>query len=587
MRCFALTLALLFGLGCSASRLSPMLSPKAEQLFSQLHNIRKNPHLTVQDYVAVSDGAMIASESREASAIGAAILERGGNAIDAAIATSFALAVIRPQATGIGGGGFALYTVKGGEPKFLDMRERAPAAATRSDYFSQGKYLPERSRFGGTSVGVPGLVAGLSFLYEHYRSGAVSWSELVLPAARLAERGFVPYPHFASSEEWLRAQQKKAPLKSRVALLHHLSSTANRYRNPALGKTLRTIARSGKSGFYSGAVADSLVDTVQRFGGRLTKEDLHEYEVYELSPLRRTVREHEIFTAPPPSSGGIITLQALAVLSQYDSKHPLEVSTLALRGEVLRRAFAYRATAYGDPRFVQNRTEHYLSDTFIAELSQHVHRERFQRANDASAPETPRPSPGNTTHFSIIDRMGNAISSTQSVNYFFGSGLLDPQSGVLLNNTLDDFSFQAGSENSFGLLGGEANQFAPKKTPLSSMTPTLVQRDGEVVLALGSPGGPRIISAVTNVLAYSLLFDLPPAQSVFAPRVHHQWSPDILVFDSGHLSRQEKQLLEDHGAVMEETDYGIGAVSAVFREGPFRIGVSDPRREPGPLGINP
>lgn len=532
---------------------------------------------------------MVASESWRASQIGAEVIEAGGNAVDAAIAVSFALSVIRPHATGIGGGGFALLKEPSKEAKFIDFRERAPQAGNLQDYFDGTNFDANRSRFGGLAVGTPGLPAGLEYLYNHYGSGKIPWKSLVTPAVEIAENGIATYPHLNGAIEWFAKNTPVGQQESfATASLLNIFKSPPPFRNVDLAKALRDISNSGSHSFYHGEIALDIVSTAQKNGGKITLHDLESYQVIERSVVQGHYGPYEIIGAPPPSSGGPVTIQVLNMLEPFlrpggplcsqNSVNDDEV--IALKVKALRRAFEDRAVAYGDPAFWENDISKYLSKEY-AKSRMTMSGENFPpQTTSISAPQQ------NTSHFSIVDSEGMVVSSTQSINYFFGAGIMSGRFGIILNNTIDDFSFTESAENIFGLVGGKANLFAPAKTPLSSMSPTIVMKDGDVFAVLGSPGGSKIISAVIQVILNSTCHQLSPSEAVFSPRVHHQGTPNILLLDSGGFSKGTISSLQRAGYSIEETDYGIGAVSAVFRDlsSGELTGVSDPRREAGPFG---
>lgn len=543
-----------------------------------------------ESFVAQGEHAMVVTEGEEPTRIGVEILRQGGNAIDAAIAVSFALSVYRPQSTGLGGGGFALiYFKKENCFAAVDMRECAPLKAT-SDMYS-GKEESKSSTIGAFSVATPGLVAGLYEMHEKYGSRKLTWAQLVEPSVKLARDGFPVYPHLAGCIEWL---VEKQIFDSYPSTKKHLSredgkplAIGDRYTNIELANTLEIIARKGKDGFYQGDIAREIVSSVKEAGGILTQEDLDSYLVKYRIPVRGSYRGYEIYSMPPPSSGGVHIVQMLNVFENYDvnALGCDSARTVHLKAEVMRRAFADRSEYLGDPDFFPVPIAGLTSKKYARHLSEGISMERAS-PSDKVTPGSPEAfEKTSTTHFSIIDRHGNAVSSTQTVNYYFGSAMLAGKTGFFLNNEMDDFSIKPGVPNLFGMVGGEANRIEPLKRPLSSMSPTIVLKDGKVMLILGSPGGSRIITAVLNVIVNALDHKMPLRDAVFAPRVHHQWRPDQISLERGGFGETLKKRLGAMGHVVEEVQ-SIGNVSAVMVD-PVTgkiTGIADPRREGKPTG---
>lgn len=543
-----------------------------------------------------------------ASAVGVEILEAGGNAADAAVATALALAVVYPQAGNLGGGGFALWVPHSGEATALDFREVAPETAMPDRFRNaEGEVDPELSKSGPLAVGVPGSPAGLWALYQTHGSKRLSWQALCEPAIRLAEEGFV-------ADSFLEAGLRSATVRRRMQRSPAALSLfypggiplirGQRVVQPELADTLRRLAEQGPDGFYRGLTATLLVQEIERQlleaedpRSWITSTDLEGYEVRWRDPLRGVFRGREVVSMPPPSSGGIVLLQVLAVLEGFPVAAQLSDSRIALRGverdgadpgfnprilhwwiEALRRSFAARAEYMGDPDHVQVPTEELLSPGWVARCRLSI----GEQAMPSIAPFLPEPPPEGpqTTHLSVLDRGGNAVSLTTTLNSSFGAGILVEGAGFLLNNEIDDFAHQGGVPNQFGLVGSEANGIAAKKRPLSSMTPAVVRRhDGSVELVVGSPGGPRIITSVLAVVLRTLMFDQDLETAVTAPRFHQQWKPERTEFELGWRPGLLEGLDADHGHPLREVDRTWASVQAIgVLDNGEPVGVSDPRR---------
>lgn len=525
----------------------------------------------IQPHVAYSTHAMVASENKVTSEIARDILSRGGNAIDAAVAISFALSVYRPHSTGLGGGGFLLlYRAEHQDTLFLDFRERAPKAVTEEAFQAHtgDVYDPLYS-------GTPGIVAGLWEI--HKRFGSLPWRNLVAPSIQLAKNGFAVYPKLASAisyaskrKAWHRYPKTKALLTGRQGAPLQKGEFLIQ---EELARSLTLIADQGPHAFYRGPLAEQIAGN-----GFITKEDLASYRPLYRTPLATSSAEYTVVSAPLPSSGGIVLGQFFGILSKIGTKYrPGSVEDVHQRAEVLKLAFSDRAKYLGDPGYSDIPVSMLLSDEHLSALAKQFAEDKVIEVDSSHSTD---PTSTTTTHFSIFDSQGNVVSSTQSINLFFGSGALAGDTGIFLNNTLDDFSL--GKANAFGLLGQSANSIEPGKTPLSSMSPTIVFRNKKPVIALGSPGGPMIISAVANVLLNSLEFGLSPEESVAAPRVHHQWSPNKLYLETENQERTKRLKALGHKVASRQ----IGNVSAVFMapNGEL-IGVSDPRYDGAPAGF--
>ena len=473
--------------------------------------------------VGLSQQAVAMPDSYSADAA-MQVLQEGGNAIDAAITAQFVLAVTLPEAGNVGGGGFM--TIKFEDSTdFLDYREMAPENAHRDMYLDeQGNVKPHESLFGAKASGIPGTVAGMWAAHKKY--GTLDWERLLAPAVDLAEQGFVVHEKLANNIDHYIERTKEASINNNFSEYFAHAKAGTTFKQPELAKTLKAIQQQGKDGFYKGDVAKHIVDFMQQNGGLITYEDLLAYKAVWRKPLHLNWQGYELVTAPPPSSGGVAVAQWIGMLEAYDATHdlPAQNSTeyIHVMSEIGKRVFADRAEYMGDPDFVSVPVEALTDANYIT-----------QRAADiqpTSISDTPSVKPGlkeseDTTHFSIMDRWGNAVANTTTINLTFGSGVVVTGAGFLLNDEMDDFSAKPGVPNFFGAVGGEANAIEPYKRMLSSMTPTLVTKDDQVVLVTGSPGGTTIISSVTQSLLNALLYDMSAEEAVNSPRFHHQLLP--------------------------------------------------------------
>ncbi|MGB8614894.1 MAG: gamma-glutamyltransferase [Pseudolabrys sp.] len=485
--------------------------------------------------ILAHNGMVVAQEQRSAR-IGIEILDRGGNAVDAAVAVGFALAVTYPRAGNIGGGGFmVIHLGKTGEDAAIDYRETAPAAATETMFLdANGEPDPKKSRDSGLSVGVPGTVAGLALAHAKYGSGKLSLAELIEPAIELARNGVEIVDDIADTLPL--AQPRIARWHSSAPVFLNSDGTVlmpgQDLLQPDLAITLRAIASDGPKGFYEGPVAEKIVAAVRKAGGVMTTEDIKNYRAILREPVRGTYRGYDIVSMPPPSSGGVHLIEMLNILEGYDLAKLPRGESLHVLAEVMKRAYADRATFMGDPDSVKMPVAGLISKKYAAALRTQI----GNRATPATEVRSGNPADfegQNTTHFSVIDSAGNAVSNTYTLNFSYGLGLVAEGTGVLLNNELDDFTSKPGTANAYGLVGYNANLPGPGKRPLSSMTPTIVMKDGKPFLITGSPGGSRIISTVLQIIVNVIDFHLPVDQAVSAPRVHHQWQPDELSAEPG------------------------------------------------------
>lgn len=514
--------------------------------------------------------AIVVSVHQEASRVGSEIMQRGGNAVDAAVATGFALAVVHPAAGNIGGGGFMLFRKANGETHFLDYREKAPKAASRDMYLdAQGNVTPKASLVGYKAIGVPGSVAGLLYAQEHW--GKLSLKAVMEPAIRLARDGvrvtyeesrYMHDPELANFPDSKRIFQRDG----------NYYEPGEVFRQPELARTLERIAANPKANeFYKGAMARELAAEIQKGGGLITAEDLAEYEVKERQPIKGTYRGYEIISAPPPSSGGITMMETLNILEGYElgKMGNRSADSMHVTAEAFRRAFFDRSELLGDPDFNQIPVAQLIDKKYAASWresldmlhatdSKDVHRPagfgELDRSAALHSPYTGHES-NNTTHYSIVDSEGNAVSVTTTLNESFGSAVTAGKLGFLLNDEMDDFTSKPGVPNGYGLLQGEANAIAPGKRPLSAMTPTIVLKDGKLFMVLGSPGGPRIISTVANILMGVIDYGQDIQQAVNAPRFHHQWQPDEIDIERNGISPDTIKLLQARGHKVKAEGY--------------------------------
>ncbi|MBK5934292.1 gamma-glutamyltransferase 1 [Rhodovulum imhoffii] len=528
-----------------------------------------------------AENGMVAAQERVAAEVGLEILQQGGNAVDAGVAVAFALAVTLPRAGNLGGGGFMLvHDAQTGETKAIDYREMAPSAAERDMFLdAEGNADSTLSRFHGLAVGVPGTVAGMQMALEEY--GTMSLAQVVAPAIRLAEEGIVVTAGLSDSLIALEDRLKKWPSTGKI--FYHEDGTFFRpgemLVQADLARTLKAIAAEGPDGFYKGPVAEKIATAVQEAGGRITMEDMSNYTAALREPVRGDYRGYEIVSMPPPSSGGAHIIQILNMLEGYPIGYlgHNSADTIHLMAEAMKRAYADRSEYLGDSDFV---------DVPLSEITSKAYAEAI-RAQISRSVATPSSSigPGDlapyesdqTTHFSVVDKDGNAVSNTYTINFSYGSGLVAEGTGVLLNNEMDDFSAKPGVPNAYGLIGGDANAVEPGKRPLSSMSPTLVLRNGEVFLVTGSPGGARIITTVLQVIMNVIDHGMNIAEASTAPRIHHQWLPEEIRIEDG-ISRDTIAILETRGhKVVQKPVMGSSQSIMIDPETGLRLGASDPR----------
>jgi gamma-glutamyltranspeptidase/glutathione hydrolase len=527
--------------------------------------------------------AMVASVDVIASRVGADIMKRGGNAVDAGVAVALTLAVTWPEAGNIGGGGFMLVRKPDGTEEALDYRERAPLAATRDMYLDAGgNIIKDASLVGYKAIGVPGTVAGLAL--AHKRHGKLPWADLVEPARKLAADGFPVSQYLVRSLTVKRTMERlqKFPESWRI-----FERNGKPYQvgeilvQPELAATLARIQKD-PSDFYRGETARLMVADMQAHGGMVTAEDFARYQPNVRKPLHGMYRGCEIITMPPPSSGGIALIEMLNMLEPYDLKSmgwhsSQQVHTVV---EVMRRAYADRARFLGDADFVSVPSSGLMSRAWAEQRRKDIDAARASDSKAVATGEPARYESPQTTHFTIIDPDGTVVASTYTLNESYGSAVTAPGTGFLLNDEMDDFTSKPGVPNVYGLIQGEANAIAPQKRPLSSMTPTIVMKDGNVLLAVGSPGGSTIINTALQAIVNVVDFDMNIQEAVDSPRFHHQWLPDKIYWEPFEFSRDTVDALEKMGHLFSEKPDFIGDAQAIAVDpkGGERLGAADPRR---------
>ncbi len=525
---------------------------------------------------------MVVAQEKIAARVGLDILKQGGNAVDAAVATGFALAVTLPRAGNLGGGGFmVVHLAKENRDVALDYREIAPAA-TASDVFldASGAADPKKSRDSGLGVGVPGTVEGLAHAREKWGSGKFSLADLLAPAIRLARLGVPIEDDLADSLPQAARRLGRWP-SSRSIFFGPDGNTlgpGETLVQTDLAATLERIAAGGPRAFYEGETAEKIVAAVRGAGGLMTADDLRGYTPMERPVVRGTYRGHEIVSMPPPSSGGVHLIELLNILEHFPVAEtgPQSAATIHVMTEAMKLAFADRAEWLADPDFVKIPLSGLLSKKYAARLASEISTERARPSAEIKHVD-PAPYEGDqTTHFSVVDREGNAVANTYTLNFSYGLGLVAEGTGVLLNNELDDFAARPGSPNAFGLVGGAANAPGPRKRPLSSMTPTIVLKDGKVEIVTGSPGGPRIITTVLEQISDLVDHGMNAAEAMQAPRFHHQWLPDELRVERG-LSLDTIRLLREKGqnVVVGGT---LGSVATIQVLDGLMMGAADSRQ---------
>jgi gamma-glutamyltranspeptidase / glutathione hydrolase len=532
----------------------------------------------------VGQGGMVVAQEALAARVGADILQKGGNAVDAAVAVGFALAVTFPRAGNIGGGGFMVIHLADGNDTTIDYRETAPTGIHAKSFLDElGNADPGKSRDSALAIGVPGTVAGLALAEQKYGSGKFSLAELIAPAIPLARDGFIVSEDAAAAlanrrlSRW--AASAKIFLKSDGAAL----APGDRLMQTDLAETLQTIARDGPRAFYQGPIAEKIAAAVTSAGGVMAVDDLKNYQATERAPVRGSYRGYDVVSMAPPSSGGVGLIEMLNILEGYDlgniarsdEASGQSATALHLMVEAMKRAYADRTLFLGDPERVANPIALLTSKTYAAAWRAGIDPVHATAAADIRAGGIVQPEGRNTTHFSVIDRFGNAVANTYTLNFNFGVGLVAEGTGILLNNELDDFAAKPYAPNAFGLLGAEANEPGPGKRPLSSMTPTILLKDGKPFLITGSPGGSRIITTVLQVIVNVIDRGMDIAAAVAAPRLHDQWMPDQIYAEPGFSDEVIAALQAGGDKVVPQLPF-TSANSITITPRGF-VGAADPR----------
>src|SRR5262245_30799132 len=552
---------------------------------------------------------MVSSVSEIASQVGVDVLKRGGNAIDAAVAVGLALAVVWPSAGNLGGGGFMVIRQANGKATAIDYREMAPAAAHRNVYLDdKGEYIEESSTYGHAAAGVPGTVAGMAYALEKY--GTMKWADVAEPARRLAAEGFPVWYQLERSLKNATRSLTRYPETKRIFLRDGKPyETGEIFKQPELAAVFERMIKRGPREFYEGKTAQLIEASMKRAAGGgqppdlkgpnlkgkiwMTVEDLKNYKVVEREPLRSNYRGHEIITMPPPSSGGVALIEILNLLERYDLKSMGAGSSQAihLMVEAMRRAFADRAQFLGDTDFVKVPVAGLISRKYADKLAATIDQDHASTSQEVKNGDPSPYESEETTHFTVVDKVGNVASNTYTLNGSFGNKITVEGAGFLLNNEMDDFTAKPGTPNLYGLIQGEANAVAARKRPLSAMTPTIVMKDGKLWFALGSPGGPTIINTVTQVIINIIDHGMDIQQAIDWPRLHHQWMPDQIKYEPFGLAPDVMKRLEEMGHKFSDTpdsDGGryMGDVEGVMIEDKtgIRLGGSDPRRDGKSIG---
>jgi gamma-glutamyltranspeptidase / glutathione hydrolase len=532
----------------------------------------------------VGQGGMVVAQEALAARVGADILQKGGNAVDAAVAVGFALAVTFPRAGNIGGGGFMVIHLANGNDTTIDYRETAPAGIHAKSFLDElGNADPGKSRDSALAVGVPGTVAGLALAEQKYGSGKFSLAELIAPAIPLARDGIIVSEDAAAALTNRRLSRWPASAKIFLKSDGAAPAPGDRLVQADLADTLQTIARDGPRAFYQGPIAEKIAAAVTSAGGVMTVDDLKNYQATERAPVRGSYRGYDVVSMAPPSSGGVGLIEMLNILEGYDlgniarsdEANGQSATALHLMVEAMKRAYADRTLFLGDPERVANPIALLTSKTYAAAWRAGIDPVHATAAADIRAGGSVQPEGRNTTHFSVIDRFGNAVANTYTLNFNFGVGLVAEGTGILLNNELDDFAAKPYAPNAFGLLGAEANEPGPGKRPLSSMTPTILLKDGKPFLITGSPGGSRIITTVLQVIVNVIDRGMAIAAAVAAPRLHDQWMPDQIYAEPGFSDEVIAALQAGGDKVVRQLPFTSANSITITPQG--FVGAADPR----------
>lgn len=571
--------------------------------FSKLQDVNSNPQApSLEPFIALllvlllcapleaarrrpvrGQNAMVVSTDPYASDVGVEILKKGGNAVDAAVAIGFALAVVHPAAGNIGGGGFmVIHDAGAGQETTVDYREMAPAAARRDMYQdSEGKVIEDLSTIGYLASGVPGSVAGMHLAWRKF--GSLPWTELIEPALRLARDGFTVSYAFNESLRKSAKFLSRFPETRRIFLRDgHFYEEGEMIRQPDLARTLELIAREGSQAFYEGEIARLIAADMQANGGNITLDDLRNYQAKIREPIRGTYRDYEVVSMGPPSSGGVILVEMLNMMERYPVANLGFSSSrlLHLEAEIMRRAFADRAAFLGDPDFAVIPVRGLTSKKYARNRTESIDEAWASLSSTVSAGSPVPDESGQTTHYSVVDKQGNAVAATTTINGGFGSGVTIRGAGFLMNNQMDDFSAKPGVQNMFELIQGEANAISSRKRPLSSMTPTLVKKGGKLYMLTGSPGGPTIMNTVLQVIVNVVDHGMDIQEAVDAPRIHHQWFPDQIVAERGALVRDVEMALQSKGhKIVYRESLGDAHSILIDPATGIRLGAADPRSD--------
>ena len=533
---------------------------------------------------------VVASINEVASKVGVDIMKRGGNAVDAAIAVAFALAVTHPAAGNLGGGGFMMIRLKDGRTTAIDYREMAPAGATHNIYLDRdGNVIKGEggSVEGYRAAGVPGTVRGMELALQKYGSHKLSWSQLIEPARALAANGINVTYNLARGLRGNSEYLSKYSETKRIYLKNgNFYSEGETFRQPDLAATFARLQRGGPNEFYEGQTARLIVEDMKRHNGLLTMPDMRGYVAKEREPLHGNYRGYEIVSMPPPSSGGAVLIEMLNILEGFDFKKMdwASADRYHLMTEAMRRAFADRAEYMGDTDFVKVPIAGLVDKKYAAQLRSTIDRQRASTSEQVKAGKPTGYESDETTHFTVVDAEGNAVANTYTLNNSFGSAAVAKGTGIIMNDEMDDFAAKPGTPNLYGLIQGERNAVAPRKRPLSAMTPTFVLRkDGSLWFTVGSPGGPTIINTVLDVITNVIDYNMNIQQAIDAPRIHHQWLPDELIYEPYGLSGDTQRSLAARGHKLTDKPRYLGDCEGIMIEEKtgIRLGTVDPRRSDG------